>query len=276
MKFANKKSLMVYGAVAGLLIFLHYTHILYPIESIVIKTFNPILDNMYYSGTKIKVSFNRQKDKRDFLNIIDDLRGNNQRLLVENAGLKELRDENIQLRNLLSFTEERNIDYLLADIISRNSRFSDDEYGNTVILNKGEDSGIYPGLAIVNDEGVLIGKILDAKKDISRACLIIDKNCNFAVSTQNSSKTSGVVHGELGLTIKMELIPQIEELTLGDTVVTSGLEDNVPRGLLVGRIDAISKESNELWQEATINPIVNFDDITIVSVVIPYLYEYEN
>jgi rod shape-determining protein MreC len=67
----------------------------------------------------------------------------------------------------------------------------------------------------------------------------------------------------------MNYIPQLEKVTVGDTVVTSGLSEDIPRGLVIGRVTNVKSISNEVWQTATIEPLLNFKNLTVVSVVIP-------
>ena len=67
----------------------------------------------------------------------------------------------------------------------------------------------------------------------------------------------------------MDFIPQSVNLEIDDLVITSGLEGSIPRGLQVGKIFEINKESNELWQSAFVDPLSNLNNIFIVSVIIP-------
>jgi cell shape-determining protein MreC len=90
-----------------------------------------------------------------------------------------------------------------------------------------------------------------------------------AVQGQNDQKTSGVVEGDLGLTIKMDFIPQAEKIKVDDIVVTSGLEKNIPRGLVIGKIIQVNSDSNEIWQKATVESLMNLEDLTIVSILPP-------
>jgi len=43
----------------------------------------------------------------------------------------------------------------------------------------------------------------------------------------------------------------------------------IPRDLVVGKVTQVDKENNELWQSATIEPIMDFNDLFVVSVLIP-------
>ena len=67
----------------------------------------------------------------------------------------------------------------------------------------------------------------------------------------------------------MNYIPQTEKINAGATVVTSGLGANIPRGLVIGRVKEVRSESNAVWTDATIEPLVDFNNLTIVSIIIP-------
>jgi rod shape-determining protein MreC len=71
------------------------------------------------------------------------------------------------------------------------------------------------------------------------------------------------------MTIKMNYIPQLEKISPGDMVISSGLERSIPRGLLIGKVTQVHNTSNGVWQTATIEPISNLDKLTIVSIIIP-------
>ena len=67
----------------------------------------------------------------------------------------------------------------------------------------------------------------------------------------------------------MNFIPQSKSINKEDIVVTSGLERTITRGLVIGQISEVIKESNELWQEAVLESNINFNELTIVSVLLP-------
>jgi rod shape-determining protein MreC len=79
----------------------------------------------------------------------------------------------------------------------------------------------------------------------------------------------GITEGDLGLTIKMNFIPQSDTINLDDTVITSGLGGNIPRGLVIGKVSQVNNRSNEIWQDVSIEPLINLNSLTIVSVLIP-------
>ena len=64
-----------------------------------------------------------------------------------------------------------------------------------------------------------------------------------------------------------------DEIKRGDIIITSGLEDNIPHGLVVGTVETIDEADEAIFKTATINLPVNFDKIFIVSVLIGQQYD---
>jgi rod shape-determining protein MreC len=65
----------------------------------------------------------------------------------------------------------------------------------------------------------------------------------------------------------MELIPQGDTVKTGSTVVTSGLELMIPRGLVLGEVSRVEVEPTSLFQTAYLKPFVKNDSLTVVSVI---------
>jgi rod shape-determining protein MreC len=263
----NIKKYTQFIAVIVLLIFLHFTKILNPVETIVIKTFNPVLLSLYSAGSYLRVEYNKQVDKRDLADVVEELEDEVRRLTAENARLKVLEEENQILREYLRFSKKNKATFVLGNVVGRRGLDADNLKQN-IIIDKGVQDGVKIGAAAVSG-GVVVGKVISVKNNLSEICLITSENCKLAVSIQNMDKTSGIIEGEMGLTIKMEFIPQTDKIEVGDTIITSGLEENIPRGLVVGKVTEVTKESNELWQSATVEPVVNLDNLVILSVLLP-------
>ncbi|NIA18429.1 MAG: rod shape-determining protein MreC [Actinobacteria bacterium] len=262
----NTKKYIKFIAVIMLLIFLHFTKILAPVERVVVKTFNPVLSGLYSAGSYLRVAYNKQTDKRDLVGAVERLENEVRELITENTRLKVLEEENQILREYLKFSKENEADFVLGNVVVRRG-LNADGLNQNIIIDKGSRDGVKSGAAVAVG-GAIVGKVVGVKNNLSEICLITGEDCKLAVSIQNINKTSGIISGEMGLTIKMEFIPQTDEIKIGDTVITSGLEENIPRGLIMGKVAAVNKESNELWQSAVIEPLVDMDELIIVSVLI--------
>jgi len=266
MKNLSLKRIIYLGAVIVLLIFLHYTKILSPVESVAQKTLNPFFSVFYNLSSRLRVAYGGRANEKDRLAMIDDLTASVNRLTAENAKLRIFEEENKTLRQQLNFVAKEKKRYQMANVISRGDGVSS---GQTITLDRGEKDGIVIGLPVVTGEGFIAGKIIETKEHLSQACLINGGRCQLAATVQNDDKTIGLARGELGLTVKMEFIPQNEKLKVGDIVVTSGLEENIERGLIIGQVRQVNKENNELWQNASIEPLIDLNDLSVVSVLLP-------
>lgn len=265
MMVSHLNKIIKYATIAGLLVFFHYIGILLPAEAALSKMLNPVYKYFYAAGAKVNSAYDSQARQTDLLAELARLKELNQKLTAENTQLKLLDEENQLLRQYLNFLTEKKSRYVLANVISR----GEDLQPQIITVDKGLRDGLYAGLGVLNSKGVIIGKTFLIKDNISEIYLTISPSCKLAAMAQNKNRTSGIVAGNLGLTMKMDLIPQTEEVKIGDTIITSGLEQGVPRGLLIGTVAALNRENNELWQSATIEPIANMNDLSIVSILLP-------
>lgn len=256
----------MFGAAIALLIFLHFTKLSIPAESLVVGFFRPIFPKFYATSSYFRNLYNEQADKRDFAAENKKLKEEINHLTVKNSRLNELEEENNTLRKYLNFFKENNTRYLMADIISSEGSESG-ALGQTVIINKGSNDGLKEGLAVVSNRGIILGKIKNVKDVLSEVSITTNQACKLAATIQNQDRTAGVAEGDLGLTIKMNFIPQTKEVKTGDVVITSGLEENIPRGLIIGAIVKVDKENNQLWQSATIEPLIDVSNLAQVSVL---------
>jgi len=185
------------------------------------------------------------------------------RAVVDKARSGVLETENALLKKELGFKEKSVRKTVLARIIGKNN-LDDTE---TVIINKGSSDGLGVGQAVVYADGILIGKIIKISDDFSFVRLVNDSDIMVAATITNANRTTGIIRGERGLSLKMELIPQNEVVSAGDIIVTSGLETGIPRGLVVGTVDSVIKESRSPFQTAIVRSPVNFNNLDYVLVI---------
>jgi len=75
------------------------------------------------------------------------------------------------------------------------------------------------------------------------------------------------VGGVYGLGIVMDMVAQVDALNEGDMVITSGLGGNIPKGLLIGKIQEINISSDKLFQQAIVMPRVRYQSLDTVFVI---------
>ena len=66
----------------------------------------------------------------------------------------------------------------------------------------------------------------------------------------------------------MTLVPISDELRKDDLVVTSGLQDAIPAGLVIGTVQDIIKKPEDLFQSAVLRSALLLDNLALLSVLI--------
>lgn len=268
LSFLKTKKFSYWLIALALIFIVHLTGAIRPLENFFVNLINPINNSLHNFGLNLRKQ-NQVSDQEDLSFQLELLQEQRAKETVDEAQMKLLLEENAKLREQLNFLNNNNYRYLSANIIARQNLFDGSDRIQDLIIDRGSDDGIMPGLAVLDEQGVIIAKILEVKDKSARACLTVAPDCRLAVAILNSDKTIGLSDGDLGLTIKLDYIPQSEEITLGDIVISSGLGDNIPRGLVIGRVTQVNKQSNEIWQDVNIESLSSIYDLTVVSVILP-------
>lgn len=151
--------------------------------------------------------------------------------------------------------------YLAASVIGRDpSPFLD-----YVIINRGSDDGLRRGMPVVTQQG-LVGRIAAVTADAARVQLITDPASNINVKLE-PSRAQAVIRGEVSGEISLAMIPQSAQVEIGDLILTSGLGGNYPTNILVGQVTGVRRRETDLFQSASVQPVVDFNQLEIVLII---------
>ena len=182
------------------------------------------------------------------------------------ARLTLLLEENEALRTQLHFVTGTSFAFVGGDVIAKNI----DALGNTIIINRGSEDGIAQNNPVIIGDGILIGKITAVSERESTVRLLNDSQSNIAATLLNKEKSMGIVEGGYGISVHMNFIPQHETIAIGDRIITSGLEKDMPRGLVIGTVEAVEKEAYQPFQRAVIAPAAKPQQATVVTVLLTH------
>jgi len=196
------------------------------------------------------------------------------------ADLQEYKVENEKLKTELGKVADlRQYNPIYSAVIGRNP----DRWYDYISIDKGEQDGVEPNMAVVTAEG-LIGKVKstsqfsstvqllsasDLKNRISAEILPVeskkteDENDTNEDKTENNDKVTGLIEGydeEKGALLLRRIESDIK-LVEGQKVLTSGKGGVFPDGILIGEIMEVEPDSYGLEQMAYIKPSANFYDI---------------
>jgi len=191
---------------------------------------------------------------------LDALQSQVDRLRERTVHLDELEQENVRLRELLTFRERLVGEVVAAPIIGRDAT----GLARTLTIGRGERDGVVKGAAVLAPAGV-VGQVFLVGAHAARVLLITDHNSGIDAVVQRT-RARGIVEGTVNGDCGLKFVKRTEDLLAGDVVVTSGVDGIFPRGLPIGQIVAVDKRGQGLFQYATVRPFMDFDRLEEVIV----------
>lgn len=258
--------LLVLVLAAVLLIALQATGQLKPIQSFIAGLASPaqVSATDVADNTAGVVDFAR--DVRTLRQTNAELEQRNESLLAENFALREVEQENQRLRQLLNFAQTRpGLELRGAQIVSRVIGQEANNFLEYIILDLGARHGIEVGMPVLTDQG-LVGRISEVSNATSKALLITDSSSTVNAILQ-SSRLDGTIRGEPGGNLMMDYIPQGGLFSIGEVVLTSGIGGKFPKGIPIGQVTEIFQRDIDVFQQAVIEPTVDFGSLELVAVV---------
>ncbi len=205
--------------------------------------------------------------------------------------LKELQDENDALKaeineltmkiNLLQQDKEElarlrelyKLDEYYSDYKTIGARVTSNDSGNwfrSFVIDKGKNDGIKVDMNVLA-EGGLVGIITEVGPNWSRVRSIIDDASNVSALVLATSDTC-IVNGDLTLMqegkIRFEQLPNNDtEIKSGEPIVTSHISNKYLQGILIGYMNEIHVDANNLTRSGYIIPAVDFQHLQEVLII---------
>jgi rod shape-determining protein MreC len=212
---------------------------------------------------------------QDFFTSPRDIASLRQRNAELEGEVAELQSQVIQLQQevgeteilaaLVDFTRARTENsYKAAAVIGRDPS----PFLHYVIINVGSNDGVLRGMPVVTNQG-LIGRVEAVIADAARVQLITDPASSVNVRLQNAETEASLVGSVTGDVI-LELIPQDINVQSGDLVLTSGLGGGYPPDLIIGQVGNIRSRDFDLFQQAAVQPVVDFNRLEVVLVILNF------
>lgn len=179
----------------------------------------------------------------------------NERLRAWQAEARQLAQENAAFRGLLRAQPEPGMTFVSARVVGD----SGGPFVRTLMLNAGGEDGVRKGEAVVNGDG-LVGRVVEAGNRSSRVLLLTDLNSRVPVVLEQS-RLRAVLEGDNTDVLRLSFLTDLDEIEIGDRVMTSGHGGIFPAGIPVGAVAAI--EGDNVW----VAPLVAFGKLEFVRVL---------
>ena len=237
------------------------------------KIFNPFREVFFKFSLPLQKTFYALSQKTDdafvFWSSLSEIKEENKKLIKDNNALsvaaakqKELQKENEELRKQLGLIPSQKFNLEASFVVGQNPQ----KLGSWILIDKGEKAGIRIGMPVIVSQGILIGKVEEIYSDMAKVILLTDSESIINVR-DSETEAKGVVRGKFGLGLVLEMVSQDDGLNAGDSIITSGLGGDLPKGLLIGKIQEPKASLDQIFQEATVTTPVKYSNLDVVFVI---------
>ena len=181
---------------------------------------------------------------------------------------RQAETENERLKSLLNLKEQTSIESVPARVIARDPSI----WFNTITIDRGSSSGVTVNMPVVTGGGI-VGRVITVTPFASQVMLITDEKAGAGavVGQLGQSGALGSVRGraDLGVSLlEMRYVSGLENVEVGDNIMTTGQDGIYPPGLNVGKVVDLKKGSGTQAHQILIQPGAQLDHLEEVAVLL--------
>ncbi len=169
-------------------------------------------------------------------------------------GQRTLALENANLRRLLGLRAELPATAVAAQVLYAGR----DPFRQRLVIDKGERDGIEPGMAIIDDRGVM-GQVTRVLPTVAEVTLVIDKDHAVPVQIERSGVRTVLNGAGVGRPLELRFLPLNADVQPGDRLVTSGIDGVYPPGLAVAVVSAVDRDPARVFAGVGCTPVAGID-----------------
>lgn len=171
------------------------------------------------------------------------------KLLLSNERCTELEKENIRLREILKLEPSPRGNYITARVVAGGAR----RWPRVLVINRGSRDGVKKDMVVRNTKG-LVGKVVEVGAGYSEVLLVTDPSFSVSVRLQES-RLEGILSGKGDGSCILKYISKNAPVTVGEHLITSGLDGIFPAGIPVAEVTKLEGET-ELFKKITARPYI--------------------
>jgi rod shape-determining protein MreC len=167
------------------------------------------------------------------------------------------------LEELLELRRDVDVSTVSARVIAGDAT----PYFLTVTIDRGSGDGVRRDSAVVSPDGVVGRVVSDPAPRASKVQLLVDRSAAAGALIERT-RVAGLVMGDADEgVLRMEYVSNLEDVTLGDVVVTSGIDGIYPKGFVIGEVEVVQRGPG-LYKTILVRPAVVFSDLEDVLVIV--------
>jgi rod shape-determining protein MreC len=183
-----------------------------------------------------------------------------EQMRLEQVRLNEDAAQAHRLQSLLAFKEQYVAKTMPAQVIGS----SGSDLSRSVYIDKGSNEGIAPDMPVITAGGI-VGKVLRVYPSTSLVLMVNDQSSGVGVLLEKS-RLQGVLHGTPDGELVVDRVMSDEQVSPGDTVLSSGGDQIFPKGLPVGTVSEV-RPGKELFLRIKVKSAADLSRLEEVLVV---------
>lgn len=181
---------------------------------------------------------------------------------AELNALREARAENERLKAALGYVEASVDQEIVARVVGLNPS----PQFQSVRINRGEADGVRVGMPVTTPNGVL-GQVVRAVGRSADVMLLTDPASRIGAAVQRTRVRATVTGTGNARHLDVDYVRLEEDLVEGDLLVTSGTDGIFPSGLLLGRVEGVTRPQVGMFLSARLVPAVDLSRVEEVLVI---------
>ena len=176
--------------------------------------------------------------------------------------LEEVQKENQRLKKLLSSGKKIRLKKILSQVVSWDAA----SHSKVIRVNKGAESGVKLQSVAITSEGVA-GYVFRMTQNFSDILTTLDPK-NRVDGIVVRSRSHGILEGDGKDRYILKFVTRAAQLKIRDEVITSGLGHIYPKGIKIGMISRIERESYGMIQYVEVLPSIDFSRLEEVILLV--------
>lgn len=193
------------------------------------------------------------------------LKKRNQSLIEENARLRQIIQEKLDLEPLESLTTSKEISY--AFIPAKVIKNSYSKTDNIITIKKGQKDSIFPDMGVITSKGI-VGLIDNTSYSYSTIISILNSNFQTSAKLKKSNHFGNLKwDGKDPNTVQVTDIQEQAAISIGDTLETSGRSVIFPKGIAIGTVQEKTLDASNNFYTLSIKLLNDMTDLGHVYII---------
>lgn len=208
------------------------------LESSFVDGLVPVISIFNAVKSSVLSVWNRYLSLKDAQKENDHLKKEIARLRAEKVQLHEVVQSHGRLKKMLAMKNEISGPSQVAEVVGRGPS----PFLQTLYINKGRQEGVQRGMPVLHPDGV-VGRVERTSQHYAKVLLLPDPN--FAIDCYAlRSRVRGILTGLSGEGVcQVKYVARTEDIKTGDILVTSGLDQLFPKGLVLGVVSQVVSQT---------------------------------